>query len=208
MGHPAARPAPGTCSNWFVERSPTLGHGDNDLRGIAGTAPDDVWADGQHDQPATVHWNGRKWKPFPAPTPEVFGLLYGVAAVSRHDIWAVGTDEEKALTQHWDGTQWSAVEPANPGSNFNGLNAVAAIAADEVWAVGAFSKRPHSLQALIEHWDGAGWTTIRAPDEGGKHREVLRGVAAFPDGDVVAVGQHRVGAEWKTLVERCTPPGA
>ena len=90
--------------------------------------------------------------------------LSGVAAVSAHDVWAVGqiSTTTTAITvtegltesatvpliEHFDGTVWCAVDTDN--SNSGALHAVTAVSADDVWATGQ----------QIEHWDGHAWAVV------------------------------------------------
>src|SRR5207248_501878 len=91
--------------------------------------------------------------------------LYGVAAISPTDIWAVGRAAngtgEQTLTEHWDGNAWSIVPSPNATSGFNYLQGVSASSSGDVWAVGfacdgdCFAGGPNSgSQSLILHWDG------------------------------------------------------
>src|SRR5436305_1036172 len=64
------------------------------------------------------------------------GSLGGVAAVSAHEIWAVGSNAAHTLTEHWNGTLWSVVRSPNGPLGAGTLNAVTAISANDVWTVG------------------------------------------------------------------------
>src|SRR5690242_16534021 len=71
------------------------------------------------------------WSTISSPNPGVGNeSLYGIAAVSANDVWAVGNTQNngvgnpQTLIEHWDGTSWSVVPSPNPGSN-NILYAVA-----------------------------------------------------------------------------------
>ena len=62
-----------------------------------------------------------------------------MAAVSSSDVWAVGSQGSRTLTEHWDGTRWSVVTSPNPlpttkGNNF--LTSVTTVSSGDVWAVG------------------------------------------------------------------------
>ena len=60
-------------------------------------------------QTLVEHWNGSAWSV--VPSPNVGGsydnALYGVAAVSANDVWAVGHDGDpitgQTLVEHWNG---------------------------------------------------------------------------------------------------------
>src|SRR5579863_7770418 len=59
------------------------------------------------------------WQIVSSPSPgSVYNDLWGVAAISHSDAWAVGGSGinttntyplNSALTEHWDGTQWSVI---------------------------------------------------------------------------------------------------
>ena len=49
-------------------------------------------------------------EPVPSPNPAsiYLNVLWGVAIISRDDVWAVGsTDYNNTLILHWNGTSWS-----------------------------------------------------------------------------------------------------
>jgi hypothetical protein len=55
------------------------------------------------------HWNGSSWKEGSTPAQGI-SLLFGVAAVSAKDAWAVGQSDvasPKTLILHWNGKAWS-----------------------------------------------------------------------------------------------------
>lgn len=86
--------------------------------------------------------------------------LFGVAAVSPSDAWAVGDDLDTngPFVEHWDGLGWHIVPtPAQPGS----LVAVAALSSGDVWAVGEDFT---TGGPLFEHWDGATWHVFPVPN--------------------------------------------
>jgi hypothetical protein len=66
-------------------------------------------------------------------------------ATSSSNVWAVGSATSGGLDQttlilHWDGTAWSIIPSASPGTfGLNTLYAVAATSANDVWAVGSFT---------------------------------------------------------------------
>lgn len=67
------------------------------------------------------------------------GALFGAAAVSASDAWAVGqsgTSALRTLIERWNGTAWAQVPSPSPGPGNDGLNAVAATSAANAWAVG------------------------------------------------------------------------
>src|SRR3954471_1369147 len=123
--------------------------------------------------------------------PSLDNYLYGVSALSANDIWAVGIyftadGYARTLTEHWDGTAWTVVPSANPGTNNNSLFGVTAIAPNDVWAVGWYSNT-NIQQPLTMHWDGTTWTQVDVANPG-PGREVLLGIDAVATNDIWAVG--------------------
>jgi hypothetical protein len=118
------------------------------LRSVAVLSPTNVWSAGntstRGSDPlpiATVeHWDGTSWSIIPNPnsgTHNVGTVLYGIAAVSANDIWAVGVDNSQTLTEQWDGTSLHIVNSPNPGNVSNGLVGVTALSDGTVAAVGS-----------------------------------------------------------------------
>jgi len=68
------------------------------LTSVAPLSADDAWAAGEYLddadlEPKTLveHWNGTEWTVVPTPNPYSADGLYGIAAVSTNDVWAVGS---------------------------------------------------------------------------------------------------------------------
>ncbi len=82
------------------------------------------------------------WSVVPSPNVGQGGNdLFGVAAVSASDVWAVGhytvcCYSTRTLTEHWNGSSWQVVKSPNVGRNSNELHSVAVVSADNIWAVG------------------------------------------------------------------------
>ena len=89
-----------------------------------------------------MHWNGTAWTEVPNPSPGQEPSLFGVAAISASDAWAVGGytagSAENTLLMHWNGSAWKMMIGPNPGTG-SSLTGVAASSASNVWAVGDFS---------------------------------------------------------------------
>ncbi|HWD71380.1 MAG TPA: alkaline phosphatase family protein [Actinomycetota bacterium] len=136
--------------------------------------------------------------------------LGAIAGSSPSDIWAVGNflpdvagsnqDATLSLTEHYNGTTWTAVPSPNGGPNFNTLFGVAATGG-KAWAVGVDMNAQYRAQALIESWDGTGWNIMSAPQPGSM-RNLLYGAAAVSTSDVWAVGDQQASdGTFGTLVE-------
>lgn len=94
-----------------------------DLFGVAATAARSAWAVGgfyavsgasQSLRTLTLRWNGATWEKASSPSPGAEAALYGVAATSATNAWAVGAYEtvsgsggsDKTLILHWNGSAW------------------------------------------------------------------------------------------------------
>ena len=109
------------------------------------------------------------------------GRLYGVAAISADDVWAVGLTGGGSLAVHWNRSTWSEYDDTSTGC----YNGVAASSAGDVWAVGGTSWFSPS-QTLAEHWNGKTWTLAATPNPPGGG--VFAGAAATSGSNAWAVG--------------------
>jgi plastocyanin len=189
---------------WNIVASPNAG-GSSSLAAVSAVSPTDVWAVGNSKSGVTtstlaMHWDGTSWIIVATPNLGTVSALSGVAAIATNDVWAVGYSRtgtvNQTLTMHYDGTSWTVVSSANLGTS-DSLAGVSAAATNDVWAVGTFDGA-----SLIEHWDGAAWSTVASPSAG-----TLLGVGAVSGTDVWAVGtnagqnvaQHWNGAAWSII---------
>jgi hypothetical protein len=194
-------------SAWKEIPAPRLAGG-GVLNAVVALSPDDVWAGGSRDDrsgtlpgPLVMHWDGSAWSVVDAPGA---GTIWGMAAVSAEDIWAVGNNGPQTLTMRWDGTRWSTVSSPNPGRNTNTLNAVA-YGPGEVWVVGA-QNDGEADKALAMRWDGARWNPVPIPSAG-TILDTLYSVAATPTG-IWAAGSYVADPSGTTftLIERYSNP--
>jgi hypothetical protein len=143
--------------------------------------------------------------------PPPFGLgrevvIYGLSALSRSDVWAVGTSRPlvgtyalgfRSIIAHWDGHTWSQV--AHPRPPQASLIGVAAISASDVWAVGAkagYINNPLKVsvaKTLVEHWDGHRWRVVPSPNRDGSGQ--LNSLATLASNDIWAAGGAHSGGE-------------
>jgi hypothetical protein len=132
----------------------------------------DVWAVGYVETnddrvPHTLieHWNGSAWTVTKSPNMEPKGApaltnqLWGVAARSANDVWAVGLwtwytgdGTPRSLFEHWDGKKWRVASApgyldSNNNSDSNALNAITIVGGRNLWAVG---------EQTVELLDGSG----------------------------------------------------
>jgi hypothetical protein len=121
-----------------------------DLAGAAATSASNAWAVGTYNTSTSTsqniiieRWNGTAWKLVPSPDPGPEPFLFGVAAASASDAWAVGSYDagasQNTMIAHWNGAAWKLVPSPSPGSSASFLRAVTATSASNVWAAGDFS---------------------------------------------------------------------
>ena len=214
----AAGAAAATCpTSWSAADQPPNPGGPsrpNILNGVAVLSASNAWAVGLYqgavaDRTLTVHWNGTAWQLVPSLNPggpNRENSLTGVAAVSAHDIWAVGTYDngttDRTLIEHWNGSVWKVVPSPNLGgpSGENLLAGVVATSASNAWAVGKYSDGP-AFQTLLEHWNGTTWKIVPSPNPGGQDvNNALTGVTAASGSDAWAVGYYfEPGAAYRTM---------
>ncbi|HEX6483729.1 MAG TPA: hypothetical protein VF043_33195 [Ktedonobacteraceae bacterium] len=197
-------------SQWQIVTSPSPGSIYNALYGVTAASASDVWAVGYDvnttgvTQTLIEHWNGASWSVVKSPSPaSANNELFGVAAVSASDIWAVGFianntatgPVQQTLIEHWNGAHWNVVQSPSPGSS-PVLNGVADVSATDVWAVGNSGFN----QTLIEHWNGSRWSAVTSPSPGSG--DDLRAVAVVSASDVWAAGYTFNGSSIQSLVEQ------
>ncbi|MBE7162585.1 MAG: hypothetical protein INR72_15205 [Williamsia herbipolensis] len=160
--------------------------------GISVVAPDDVWAVGSVNDPATetsapivAHWDGTAWTEVDVPDIGNTGLS-AVSMSSATDGWAVpyestgGHARRKLLD--WNGTTWSVITaPALIGTSDErdaGLSSVDTISPTDAWA-GTYGG-PQLL-----HWNGTAWKSV---DFGFTADSEVSAVASAGPDDVWAAG--------------------
>jgi hypothetical protein len=188
-------------SGWTVFPTPNGTMASTVLTGVATVSSTDVWAvgytwNGSIPTPVSrtfiAHWNGSSWSQVSSPnTGRPENYLYGVVAISRNDVWAVGTavdtSQFNTLIMHWNGSKWSIVASPNPEFFANILYDVDAAAANDIWAVGS---REESLeQTLVLHWNGSSWKVVPSPQVGPFGNNMVS-VSVVSPSDIWAVGYH------------------
>ncbi len=141
-------------------------------------ASDDIWAVGQAvgygdggatSVPLAAHWDGSSWTDVEVPrVANRHHELSDVVAISADDVWAVGDYRNvagtfRAVTYHWDGSQWSHVHSPIEDMSQSGLDDVVATGSNDVWAVGG----AQDVGAVVMHWDGSQWSLVEAPANSG-----------------------------------------
>ncbi len=177
--------------------------GKNALVAVSGTAANDVWAVGFSVPlqgpiaPLIEHWNGTQWSIIHLSITSSLQFT-SIKAITGKDAWAVGYEYGthagknfiQPVTEHWNGSQWSAV--ANPDLSANGGGSLYSIngdSASDLWAVGSLN---NGSGMLAEHWDGSRWSIITSPAVPPSNSNWLASVAVSGPNNVWAVG--RVGS--------------
>jgi hypothetical protein len=144
--------------------------------------------------------------------PGSFSDLYGVAAVSMNNVWAVGERGEgngipSTLIEQYNGGGWSIIASPNQGTSSNILYGLAMVSTTSLWAVGFYNNTTlNQDQTLVEHWDGTRWSIVPSPNVGASGN-LLYGVDAISDRDIWAVGvrnahtliEHYNGTNWNVI---------
>jgi hypothetical protein len=177
-------------SSWTRVASPSPGTRDNTLTDVAGSSSSDVWAVGySRDLPygnrarhsLIEHYNGSAWSRVPSPDVDTQTVLYGVAALSPANAWAVGYASNKgAVVMRYDGNSWTATTLPQLSS----LTAIAALSASDIWAAGSDS----AGNAVLANWRGSGWTITPAPAQTGAGTPLITSLAAAAPSTVLGVG--------------------
>lgn len=189
----------------------------------AGPSQNDLWAVGCFDhttyttvctRPLIVKWNTffQEWRVSPTPQPanSNFVILYGIAAVTSGELWAVGAQGagysgEMTLTMHYTNSTWSVVHSPNATTGETYLTAVSAVSANNVWAVGYSRTSGSPLdQTLVEHWNGSVWSIVPVLNIGTGDNK-LYGIAAVSANDVWSVGYYTGLHPYEPLVEHYNP---
>lgn len=163
-------------SQWQIVPSPSVqaGQPQNDLAAVTVAGPADVWAAGMQAnvgnqnfrKPLLLHWTGSAWHLVSAPNLGTEGSgLFGVAALSPADVWAVGETYQAAVgapfltyALHWTGKSWVRVATPN-GPNAHGisnLSGVSGQAGHGVWAVGTATPATGCCERVLTARDLSG----------------------------------------------------
>ena len=198
---------PPRSGTWQTLSSPTVTAGENYLQGVVALSDTNVWEVGYSNGSGTntsvqntliEHYDGVSWNIVPSPnSSESVNRLYGIAASSPVDIWAVGTAENfltssgKTLIEHYDGVSWQRVPSPNSASAGNALRSVVAISPTNAWAVGYKQNTNSAVLNLILHWDGFSWSEVASPNpnSSSSHANQLFGITAISANNIIAVGQ-------------------
>lgn len=216
---------------WTHVPAPQLGT-EAKLNAVSAIAPNDVWAVGTLYANARytsliLHWDGVRWSQVDAPhvgSTTYGNYLYGVAALSPSEVWAVGAWDagRSTLALRWNGVSWAHVSTPNGAASDvdrHILQKVERGAAGELWAVGrsywsglcgGSDAAAYRSRVLIERWDGAAWAFVPGEDPSGPggctgQRNELEDVVSI-GGETITAG-HWYDSDlsqqiFKTLIEQ------
>jgi hypothetical protein len=200
-------------ARWSIVPSPTRST-NRGFVGVAAVHGGPAWVVGQAELsngagPTVIEqWNASQWAAIGSPSPGTLSNeLNGITAISPKDVWAVGSSAGGTLSEHWDGVSWRVVPSANAYTSDDVLAGVAGTSSKDVWAVGSgedLSGGPRTdyPKALIQHWDGSGWSLVPGATVNGLPSSHLNGVAVISPTNAWAVGdgiQHWDGSHWKNV---------
>ena len=138
-------------------------------------------------------------------TPSGSNSFYDVVAVSRTDVWAVGSrydgTTDLPLAEHFDGKRWVSVSVPAPGTGAAYLRAVAGVSGSDIWAGGYQSTQSGVQKTLFEHYDRTSWTIIPSPNPA-SFAAYISSLDFLATNDVWAAGYYINNAGvYQTLVE-------
>jgi hypothetical protein len=122
------------------------------LRGVWGSAKDDVWFVGQDGK--IMHYDGESWALMPAVTGQSLRMVYGNSA---EDVWAVGDD----VVLHYDGTEWKVALGGRAGDLAEQFLSVWASGPTDVWVSGVATDVG---QGILRRWNGTAWDVVVVHD--------------------------------------------
>jgi hypothetical protein len=135
-------------ASFAVQPTPT----DQNLWGVWGASPDDVWAVGGNgtfgSEPVILHWDGSGWAKAALPVLQKANVaaFFKVWGASASDVWVVG---HHGTVLHWDGAAWTE---ALVGAS-DDLISIWGTGPDHVVAVGGRGN------GIVSHYDGHAWET-------------------------------------------------
>lgn len=193
-------------TGWRIAALSSTYSGD-EFRDIAATGPDDAWAVGTApccgtEQRQISHWDGASWRPVTLPAvPEGarYPSLSSVGASSANDVWAFGEGMDgPAFGHHWDGTAWQTTAFGTDDR----IRDSAVVGPADVWVAG-LRWTGTTDQPLVEHYDGAQWTSTALPDTVWD----VNAISASSADDVWLMGSdgtgpvtlHWTGSAWQTV---------
>jgi hypothetical protein len=144
-------------ARWSVANTWTPG---GETTSVAVISPTDVWVFGPSSFTGvtglgTWHYNGRTW----LRATGIAASVYRASAVSRHNIWAITTNE----VIHYNGTAWTPVPSADSVLANSQLGDVLAVAKGNIWVSGISPANGTQGRLVLAHWNGKRWRRFAAP---------------------------------------------
>ena len=185
------------------------------LKDVSAVSASDIWASGDTPDGALIlHYDGTSWTQKPTPHDGDGSDLTALDGRTASDAWAGGhnnpdgSETDRALMMHWDGTSWtpSSLPPAVTGDNTDILS-VSADSATDAWAVAQVGDSP-----VLLHWNGSQWASSTVP--GIWSVTALSptsawgmGYSTLPGGFLQTLTEHWDGTSWN-VVPSPNPGGA
>ncbi len=142
----------------------------NDLNGIWGTGPDNVYAVGEKG--TILHYDGEEWTEMESGTAEYLSSIWGI---NKQDIYVAGEN----VIVHFNGEKW--IETLKDEESF--FLGIHGLVSDSILAVGrTISETP---EAVAFHYNGQKWKKIEM-----NIKSILYDVLALPDGSFYVVGDN------------------
>jgi hypothetical protein len=120
-------------------------------------AANDVWVagsvgTGSARRSLVMRWNGSSWTVLPAPFGTAVGQVTSLL-VKGGQCWAAGSATNRGSVAVWNGSAWSARNPAS--SSVSEVTQLAAHGTTEVWVAGT--------GVTLQRWNGSAWAQAEGP---------------------------------------------
>lgn len=142
-------------------------------------------------------WNGSAWTAqFPLnPRDDKDDILNSVACGSASECFAagqIGAGLPGTLLEMWNGHFWSLLQVGDPkGAGTSLLISVSCAGASACFTVGDQNNNTDVMPtALVEHWNGTGWTEQTTPNPANSTAVGLSGVSCAAPANCTAVGDY------------------
>jgi hypothetical protein len=142
-------------------------------------------------------WNGSSWsvQEPPSPVGAKGAYLGSVSCTSSTSCIAVGNFINSSstwmpLAEKWNGTAWTAQEPALPTGGKHGLlSRVSCVSSTACTAVGGFENSSAKNVPMAEKWNGTTWTGQELPLPTGAKSGGMWGVSCVSSTECIGVGE-------------------
>jgi hypothetical protein len=168
---------PALCfGQWNLVPSPDIDSFHNNIYGIGGSGPNDVWTVGSYQKFNTgtasyetenllMHWNGSGWTPYFHTVAGNTGedAINDVVAFSPTNAYAGGLytnglTATKPQLMHWNGTAWADV-PMPAVCNNGSITSLKAFSATDIWAGGTLNDGIMDSTYML-HFNGTTWNAM------------------------------------------------